>query len=50
MKEEMERMARAREDPRIVRLRNAILEAVKQTVNLWCTDATVSDVCSPYFS
>ena len=44
VKLEMERISRAREDPGIVQLRDGILNAVRQSVELWCTDASVSDV------
>ena len=43
-KEESQRMSRAREDLRVVRLRKGIMEAVRKTVDMWCTDATVNDV------
>ncbi|THG94418.1 hypothetical protein EW026_g7050 [Hermanssonia centrifuga] len=46
MKQETERMRRARQDPRVVRLRDAILDATRRTVDLWCTDASVSDALS----
>ncbi len=48
MKQETERMRRARQDPRVVRLRDAILDATRRTVDLWCTDASVSDVSYYY--
>ncbi len=40
----MENMTRARADPRAVKLREAILSGVRSTVELWSTDASVSDV------
>ena len=46
----MEEMTRARADPRVVKLREAILSAVRSTVELWSTDASVSDVSTLYIS
>lgn len=46
VKEETERMKRARENPQVVQLRESILDAVRKTVELWSTDATVSYVSS----
>lgn len=40
----MGEMNRARADPRVVKLREAILSGLRTTVELWSTDATVSDV------
>ena len=37
-------MDRARADPRVVKLREALLSAIRRTVELWSTDATVCDV------
>ena len=34
----------AREDARMVALRDALLSAISSTVDLWSTDASVSDV------
>jgi hypothetical protein len=38
------RMAQAREDPRMVKLRNAMFSAITTTLEYWSTDAAVSDV------
>ena len=38
------RMGRAREDPRMVKLRNAMFSAIRTTLEYWSTDAGVSDV------
>ena len=43
---EAERMQRARRDPRIVRLRETMLAAIRATVELWSTDAGISEVGS----
>ena len=40
----MEAMNTAREDPRMVKLREGILSAIRNSVELWSTDATISDV------
>ena len=40
----MEAMSAAREDPRMVKLREGILSAIRSSVELWCTDALISDV------
>ncbi|RDX49711.1 ARM repeat-containing protein [Lentinus brumalis] len=45
----MENMTRARADPRAVKLREAILSGVRTTVELWSTDASVSDALSDLF-
>ncbi|KAI8996297.1 ARM repeat-containing protein [Trametes punicea] len=45
----LEEMNRAREDPRIVKLREAILSAIRGSVELWSTDASVSDALSDLF-
>ncbi len=37
-------MNRAREDERVLKLREAILSAIRGTVELWSTDASVCDV------
>jgi hypothetical protein len=37
-------LARAREDPRILKLRNTIFSAISTTLEYWSTDAAVSDV------
>ena len=39
-----EDIMRAREDPRMVQLREGILLAVRRIVDLWTEDASVSDV------
>ena len=41
-----EQMKRARDDPRVVRLREAILDAIRRSIELWSTDASISSVCS----
>ncbi|KAI0369534.1 ARM repeat-containing protein [Pilatotrama ljubarskyi] len=45
----MEEMNRAREDGRVVKLREAILSAIRGTVELWSTDASISDALSDLF-
>lgn len=40
----MEAMNRAREDHRMIKLREGILSAIRSSVELWSTDATISDV------
>ena len=40
----MEEMNRARSDPRVIKLREAILSAIRSTMEMWCTDAMISDV------
>ncbi|KAI0341153.1 ARM repeat-containing protein [Trametopsis cervina] len=42
VREESERMKRARADPRTVQLRESILDTIRKTVELWSTDATIS--------
>ena len=37
-------MEQARVDPRVVKLREALLSGVRSIIDLWSTDATVSDV------
>ena len=39
-------MERARDDIRVVRLREEMLRAIQGAVELWSTDAEVSEVCS----
>ena len=39
---------RAREEPRMLQLREQMLEAVKATINLWSTDAGIGDVCGAF--
>lgn len=48
--EETERLNRAREDARIVDLRNLLMRAIESTVDIWSTDASVGDVGVPYIS
>ncbi|CAL1698588.1 unnamed protein product [Somion occarium] len=43
---EIERMKRARDDPCVVRLREVILDAIQRTINLWSTDASISNALS----
>jgi hypothetical protein len=38
------RMGRAREDPRMVKLRDAMFSGISTTLEYWSTDAAVSDV------
>jgi len=42
--EETERLNRAREDARMVGLRDLLMQAITSTVDLWSTDASVGDV------
>ena len=44
VKREAEAMSHARDDPRVVQLREGILDAVSKTVDLWSTDATIGNV------
>lgn len=41
---ETEKLRRARDDPRIVRLREAIMQEMQSIVVLWSADATTADV------
>ena len=41
---EAQQMHSARNDPRMSKLRDDILNALRAVVNLWCTDAMISDV------
>lgn len=43
-REEAERLRQAREDYRMVKLRENLFAAVRSTFELWSTDASVSDV------
>lgn len=45
--EEVERMQRARDDNRMVRLREDMLHAIEGTVELWSMDAGISEVRLP---
>ncbi|KAI0651047.1 ARM repeat-containing protein [Trametes meyenii] len=45
----MEEMSRAREDPRVLKLRDAILSAIRGSVELWSTDAGVCGALSDLF-
>ncbi|KAI0247835.1 ARM repeat-containing protein [Lactifluus subvellereus] len=47
--EEVERMQRARDDIRMVRLREDMLRAIEGTVELWSTDAGTSEAISDLF-
>ncbi|KAI9431177.1 ARM repeat-containing protein [Lactarius indigo] len=47
--EELERMQRARDDIRVVRLREEMLRAIQGAVELWSTDAEVSEALSDLF-
>ena len=44
--EELEHMQRARDDIRVARLREDMLRAIQGAVELWSTDAEVSEVCN----
>ncbi|KAH7927601.1 ARM repeat-containing protein [Leucogyrophana mollusca] len=46
---EAERLHRARGDFRMVKLRDDMFAAVRNTTNLWSTDASVSDALSDFF-
>lgn len=46
MQREMEQMKQARQEPRVIRLRDAILDGIRQCIDLWSTDAGVSNVGS----
>ena len=48
--EEAERMQLARDDIRMVRLREDMLHAIEGTVELWSTDAEISEVRLPIFN
>jgi hypothetical protein len=43
-REQSELLMQAREDLRMVKLREALFSAIRSIVELWCTDASVSDV------
>ena len=47
-KEEYEKLLRAREDPRMVRLRESITQAIQGIMAIWSGDATTADVCFDY--
>ncbi|KAI0051285.1 hypothetical protein FA95DRAFT_1676011 [Auriscalpium vulgare] len=47
--EETERMQRARDDPRMLRVREDMVNALRGTVELWSTDAGISDALSDLF-
>ncbi|KAI0799725.1 ARM repeat-containing protein [Irpex lacteus] len=49
VKQETEHMKRARDDPRTIQLRESILDAIRKTVDLWSTDATISYALSELF-
>lgn len=49
VKLESEQMKRAREDPRVVRLRDAILDCIRKCIELWSTDASVSNALSELY-
>ncbi|KAI0791113.1 ARM repeat-containing protein [Abortiporus biennis] len=46
---EYQQMKQAREDPRVVRLRDAILNGIRRTIDLWSTDASISDAISDLY-
>ncbi|KZT01812.1 ARM repeat-containing protein [Laetiporus sulphureus 93-53] len=47
--EEAKRMRLARDDPRMVKMRETILDAIRRTMQLWSTDAAISDALSSLF-
>ncbi|KAI0937932.1 hypothetical protein AcW1_002387 [Taiwanofungus camphoratus] len=47
--EETKQMKHARDDPRMIRIREVVLGAIRRTVELWSTDAGVSDALSDLF-
>ncbi|KAH9942102.1 ARM repeat-containing protein, partial [Amylocystis lapponica] len=49
VKQEVQQMNNARGDPRMLKLRENIINAVRNVVELWSTDATVSDALSDLF-
>ncbi|CCM04086.1 uncharacterized protein FIBRA_06245 [Fibroporia radiculosa] len=49
VQEEARQMRLAREDPRMVKLRDAILDGIRRIVGLWSTDASVCDALSEVF-
>ncbi|TDL27101.1 ARM repeat-containing protein [Rickenella mellea] len=44
--EEVDRMKRTREDPRMEKLRDAIIQGIRGTMELWSNDATTGDALS----
>ncbi|KAH9851222.1 ARM repeat-containing protein [Lenzites betulinus] len=49
MQAAIEEMARARQDPRVLKLRDGIMSAIRAAVELWSTDAAVCDALSDLF-
>jgi hypothetical protein len=47
VQEETAKVQRAREDPRMVRLRLAIVQGIEGTMALLADDVTTADVCIP---
>lgn len=41
-------MQSARDDPRMVKVREGMVEAIRAVVDLWCEDAAMSDVSSSF--
>lgn len=39
-----QQMQQARADPRTVNLRQGLLDAIRKVVDIWCADASISDV------
>lgn len=48
IQQELESMKRAREDQRAVQLRAAIFDGIRRSIDLWSTDASVSNVRARY--
>ncbi|EPT00042.1 hypothetical protein FOMPIDRAFT_1163505 [Fomitopsis schrenkii] len=48
-REEHEDILRTREDPRVMKLRDGILFAIRRIVDLWTEDASISDALSELF-
>lgn len=46
---ESHQMQSAREDPRLVKVREGMVEAIRAVVDLWCKDAAMSDVSVSLF-
>lgn len=45
-KAEVERMQRAREDVRMIKLRESMFSLIRSAVDLWSTDASITGVCA----
>ncbi|KIP05962.1 hypothetical protein PHLGIDRAFT_36173 [Phlebiopsis gigantea 11061_1 CR5-6] len=46
---ELERMKTARDDPRVVRLRDTILDGIRRSIDLWSTDASIGNALSELY-